>query len=113
MNAFANYYPGIQAAHNASGEEYTLTIQGEGSLEAIGGDHAAGIGGGDGGRCGTININAVNEMSIRAYKGNGGYCHVGYYLGYDDKGTVNIASSVNTNYPGNSDEFCSFWYWNY
>lgn len=112
---YVNAYGGNDAAGIGSGQEGTcgtITING-GYIEAHGGGGSAGIGGGDGGRCGTININAVNEMSIRAYKGSGGYCHVGYYLGYDDKGTVNIASSVNTNYPSNSDESCYFWYWNY
>ena len=48
VHAFRENYPGIQAAHNYSGEEFTLTIQGvgDGSLVVTGGDKAAGIGGG-------------------------------------------------------------------
>ena len=58
VHGFANNYPGIQAAHNDSGDEYTLTIKGEGeaSLEATGSSEAAGIGSGYQGKCGNITI---------------------------------------------------------
>jgi hypothetical protein len=63
VTGFEWEYPGIQAAHNdtGSGDEYTLTIQGTGSLTAscnsinASGD-AAGIGGGFGIACGNIVI---------------------------------------------------------
>jgi len=51
-----NDYPGILAAHNGSGDEYTLTIKGTGTLNATGGGHAAGIGGGYYVPCGNITI---------------------------------------------------------
>ena len=56
VQAFADDYPGIQAASNHSETDYTLTIQGDGSLEATGGKYAAGIGGGIQFDCGNINI---------------------------------------------------------
>ena len=46
---------GIQAAHNDSGDEYTLTIKGDGSLKAIG-KSGAGIGGDYETTCGNITI---------------------------------------------------------
>ena len=51
VKGFYEYYPGIQAAHNGtgSGDEYTLTIQGDGSLTASSNGLGAGIGSG---RCG-------------------------------------------------------------
>lgn len=51
-------YPGVYAAHNnGAGDEYTLTIQGSGSLDAYS-TNAAGIGSYhySGGRCGNIEI---------------------------------------------------------
>ena len=87
VKGFNGDYPGIQAAKNEGvGGEYTLTIEGEGSLDAssngsgagigsgyygksgniiinggnvtaTGGDYAAGIGSGDRGSCGDITIN--------------------------------------------------------
>ena len=59
VTSTANEYPGIQAAHNGtgSGDEYTLTISGSGSLTATGGSDAAGIGSGKDGSCGNITIN--------------------------------------------------------
>lgn len=87
----------------------TITING-GTIEAHGGGGSAGIGGGDGGTCGIININAVNGMSIRAYKGNGCYCHIGYYISYANNGTVNIDSNVYGNFPDNDSEYCYLFY---
>ena len=51
VKGFYEYYPGIQAAHNGtgSGDEYTLTIRGDGSLTASSNGLGAGIGSG---RCG-------------------------------------------------------------
>lgn len=48
VKGFYEYYPGIQAAHNGtgSGDEYTLTIQGDGSLTASSNGLGAGIGSG-------------------------------------------------------------------
>ena len=70
VKGFYEYYPGIQAAHNGtgSGDEYTLTIQGDGSLTASSNGWGAGIGSGRHGfvnsssssgffaPCGNINI---------------------------------------------------------
>ncbi len=52
VKGFYEYYPGIQAAHNGtgSGDEYTLTIRGGGSLTASSNGLGAGIGSG---RCGS------------------------------------------------------------
>ena len=52
VKGFYEYYPGIQAAHNGtgSGDEYTLTIMGGGSLTASSNGLGAGIGSG---RCGS------------------------------------------------------------
>lgn len=60
-NASAGYnsnYPAVLAAHNdsGSGEEYTLTISGTGSLNADSPNNSAGIGGGNGIPCGNIVI---------------------------------------------------------
>ena len=69
VKGFHRYYPGIQAAHNetGSGDEYTLTIRGDGSLTASSNGSGAGIGSGRRGAsegnlthieapCGNINI---------------------------------------------------------
>ena len=69
VKGFYEYYPGIQAAHNGtgSGDEYTLTILGGGSLNASSNGLGAGIGSGRSGYssgslttieapCGNINI---------------------------------------------------------
>ncbi len=63
VTGFHHYYPGIQAAHNGtgSGDEYTLTIKGDGSLTASSNDYygdfcAAGIGAGYNHACGNILI---------------------------------------------------------
>lgn len=69
VKGFHRYYPGIQAAHNetGSGDEYTLTIRGDGSLTASSNGLGAGIGSGRRGAsegnltrieapCGNINI---------------------------------------------------------
>ncbi len=52
VSTSANNYPGIQAGPDGK----TLTIKGSGSLTATGGEYAAGIGSGQGGNCGNINI---------------------------------------------------------
>ncbi|MBQ2559434.1 MAG: hypothetical protein II565_02410, partial [Fibrobacter sp.] len=52
-----SYYPGIQAAKRVGeGDEYTLTIEGDGSLEATGGSEGAGIGSAWLVNCGNITI---------------------------------------------------------
>ena len=55
---FNRYYPAILAAHNdtGSGDEYTLTISGSGSLTATGTYLGAAIGGGHNIDCGNIEI---------------------------------------------------------
>ena len=57
VKGFDKYYPGIQAAKNqGEGEQYTLTIEGEGSLVASSSGYGAGIGGGMIGTYGNIAI---------------------------------------------------------
>ncbi len=63
VKAFEGDFPGISAATNNS----TLTIKGDGSLEAIGQMFGAGIGGGNGGNCGNI---VIESGSITATGGN-------------------------------------------
>ena len=63
VKAFEGDFPGISAATNNS----TLTIKGDGSLEAIGQMGGAGIGGGNGGNCGNI---VIESGSITATGGN-------------------------------------------
>ncbi|MBR2777766.1 MAG: hypothetical protein IKD75_11870 [Prevotella sp.] len=68
VKAFEGDFPGIRAATNSSNNDYTLTIKGDGSLEAIGQMGGAGIGGGIGGNCGNI---VIESGSITATGGNG------------------------------------------
>lgn len=58
VTGFCSEYPGIQAAHNNTGvgDEYTLTIQGTGSLTASSNGKAAGIGATKTDDCGNITI---------------------------------------------------------
>ena len=57
VKGFYNEYPGIQAAHNyGEGDEYTLAIQGTGSLTASSNGKAAGIGAAKTDDCGNITI---------------------------------------------------------
>ena len=70
VHAFADNYPGIQAASNLSSPDYTLTIQGDGKLEVTGGKYAAGIGSGKQGKCGNITISG--NASINATGGEYG-----------------------------------------
>lgn len=67
VKAFEGDFPGIRAATNSSNNDYTLTIKGDGSLEAIGQMGGAGIGGGNGGNCGNI---VIESGSITATGGN-------------------------------------------
>lgn len=67
VKAFEGDFPGISAATNISNNDYTLTIKGDGSLEAIGQMGGAGIGGGNGGNCGNI---VIESGSITATGGN-------------------------------------------
>ena len=64
VTGFYEDYPGIQAAHNTgSGDEYTLTIQGSGSLTASSNGWGAGIGGGYEIPCDNIVINGGNIVA--------------------------------------------------
>ena len=65
VKGFSSNYSGIFVAHNTSGTEYTLTIDGDGSLNASSnndyyGNGGAGIGGGLNINCGNIIINGGN-----------------------------------------------------
>ena len=80
LNTVTGFYawcPGIQAAKNGGeGEEYTLTIEGEGSLVASSNGDAAGIGSGNEEGCGNI---IVNGGKITA---EGGFGSAGIGGGY-------------------------------
>ena len=70
-------YPALRSAHNTgSGDEYTLTIKGTGSLNATSSGKGAGIGGGYGIACGNIKIEGgiitANGGSYAAGIGGGG-----------------------------------------
>lgn len=67
VKAFRDNFPGIRAATNGSANDYTLTIKGDGSLEAIGQMGGAGIGGCNGENCGNI---VIESGSITATGGN-------------------------------------------
>jgi hypothetical protein len=80
VKGFYEDYPGIQAAHNTgSGDEYTLTIQGTGSLTASSNGWGAGIGGGWEIDCGNIEIQGGTITATGGTgcagigAGNGGY----------------------------------------
>ena len=80
VKGFYKDYPGIQAAKNeGDGEEYTLTIEGEGSLDASSNGYGAGIGGGYGANCGNITISG-GTVTV-----TGGYSAAG--IGSTEKGT--------------------------
>ncbi len=73
VKGFSSNYSGIFVAHNTSGTEYTLTIDGDGSLNASSNNNyygygGAGIGGGLYINCGNIIINGGN---ITATGGDG------------------------------------------
>ena len=67
VKGFNEYYPGIQAAKNeGDGEEYTLTIEGDGSLDASSNGYGVGIGGAISDyaiNCGNIVINSGEIMA--------------------------------------------------
>ena len=123
VKGFRNTYPGIQVAKNNTGEggEYTLTIQGTGSLNAssngkaagvgagfqvycgnidiqggvitaTGGESAAGIGGGQYGNCGNITI-TDGVTRVEATKGTDAYYSIGG-ASYDVTCTVTIGGTV-------------------
>ena len=76
----ANGFAALQMAANSE-----LVIDGGGTLRATGGDHCAGIGGGQGGDGGTVTI---NEGTVYA---NGGYAGAGIGGGEGgDGGTITI-----------------------
>ena len=80
VKGFYKDYPGIQAAKNeGDGEEYTLTIEGEGSLDASSNGDGAGIGGGFDINCGNITISG-GTVTV-----TGGYSAAG--IGSAEKGT--------------------------
>ena len=61
VKGFSDGHPGIKAAmRDGEGAEYTLTIHGDGSLNAFGNYGGAGIGSGENGQCGNINITGGN-----------------------------------------------------
>ena len=85
VQAFGDYYPGIKVAHNTgTGDEYTLTIKGNGKLEAKGGNHGTGIGDGDkiegSSYCGNIIIESGSiiatggDLAAGIGSGYGGNC---------------------------------------
>ena len=78
VKGFHENYSGIQPAHNTSGDEYTLTIQGTGTLNAsTNGDSAgsgAGIGSGNSDRCGNITISGGNVTATGGHSSAGIGC---------------------------------------
>ena len=71
VKGFSAYYPGIWAAHNdtGSGSEYTLTIQGEGSLTVSTNGSASGIGAPMSKSGGNVLIKSGTITAV-----GGGYC---------------------------------------
>ena len=81
VSSFYYDYPGIQVAKNeGAGDEYTLTIEGDGSLNASSNGSAAGIGGAVFANCGNIIIASgkvtatSNEYGAGIGSGDGGTC---------------------------------------
>ena len=65
VRGFYQWYPGIQAAkREGEGAEYTLTIEGDGYLEAISGGRSAGIGSGHHADCGNIVIRGGTVKAV-------------------------------------------------
>ena len=85
---FNRYYPAILAAHNASGDEYTLTIRGTGKLTATNEYWGAGIGGGDYMSCGNICIEG-GEITATSHDATGIGCGTGMY-GSSSCGAITI-----------------------
>lgn len=87
-------HPAIQAAHNATGEgdEYTLTITGEGSLTADGSEYSGvGIGGGHKIACGNICISGGTVTAL------GGFCAAAIGGGMDTTcGNITITGGTVT-----------------
>ena len=73
VKGFTDNFPGVRAAHNNTGvgDEYTLTIQGTGSLNASSNGHGVGIGGGTNIDCGNIVINGGNIVATGGYQAAG------------------------------------------
>ena len=72
VKGFYENYPGVQAAKNeGDGDEYTLTIEGDGSLEASSNGKGAGIGGGYEVNCGNISINGGTVVATGGEKSAG------------------------------------------
>jgi hypothetical protein len=87
VKGFYEDYPGIQAAKiNGEGEEYTLTIEGDGSLDASSNGYGAGIGSGYNVGCGNI---VIKGGTIKA---TGGQWAAGIGSGeYEKCGTITIS----------------------
>ena len=72
VTGFNGDYPGIQAAKQVGeGEVYTLTIEGDGSLDASSNGHGAGIGGGYDAKIGNITITGGLIAASGGYDGAG------------------------------------------
>lgn len=93
VKGFHENYSGIQPAHNTSGDEYTLTIQGSGSLNASTNGDSAGSGAGIGSSisdiCGNITINGGTVTAT------GGHSSAGIGCGKFGKcGTITISGGI-------------------
>ena len=93
VKGFHENYSGIQPAHNTSGDEYTLTIQGSGSLNASTNGNSAGSGAGIGSSisdiCGNITINGGTVTAT------GGHSSAGIGCGKFGKcGTITISGGI-------------------
>ena len=98
VHGFASRYPGILAASNGSESDYTLTIKGDGSLEATGSNSGAGIGSDYQGTCGNIKIEGGNITAT------GGTRAAGIGSGYAGTcGTITISGGIITKAQGGSN----------
>ena len=72
VKGFHKNYPGIQAAKQVGGvEEYTLTIKGDGSLDASSNGNGAGIGSGRHADCGNITISGGEVVAKGGFNAAG------------------------------------------
>ena len=108
VKGFHLSYPGILAAHNTSGTEYTLTIKGTGSLTASpfdGGNtsssNGAGIGGGDDISCGNIDIQNGN-ITATGGSGSAGIGSALPSINSTSCGTISISGGI-VNATGGKD----------
>ena len=79
MRGYDQYFPGVQVANDENDQKYTLTIQGDGSLEASSNGKGAGIGCYNNTNCGHIVIKSGEIIAL------GGSDAAGIGSGYSSK----------------------------